>query len=72
MNVICPECTEKIVTTNPCCNAYSRYTGSNVPYTGPVLNTLGINPCDTINVALEKLEIKITELEGIINSMNLE
>jgi len=69
MNVLCQPCTTCADTeslANKCCNPYTKYTGHNVPYTGAGLPILGIETCDSLNVALEKIEIKLRELQESI------
>jgi hypothetical protein len=56
--------------TNPCCDCdpiinscgNDKEVSSNIVYDGPTLPTSGVKSCDTINVALQKIDEVLTKL----------
>lgn len=58
-------CTSTDVSANPCTQPAAQST--NLAYVGADLANTGINNCDTLSVAIQKIDAKIGEILAIIN-----
>jgi hypothetical protein len=65
---LCSDCNPNI---NSCGN--NKEVSSNIVYDGPTLPTSGVKSCDTINVALQKIDEVLTELvsQQYLNTNNI-
>lgn len=66
-------CTATTSSCNNGCNdncTSSPILSSNIVYNGPALTCTTIEPCNTLNIVLQKIDAVICELETEVNSLN--